>query len=165
LAAVRSAVDHDDARLHAFREAQRAMQARRVDRRGEPVRGVVDEYQRLLEIAHAVEDRDGAEQLGARELRIERNVFDDRRLEPPPGPVDAPPARQRARTGQGAQDALEALLADDRSRLVALRLAHEALAELLVDGIEDDDPARRGTPLPGVREGRRERPLDGAVQV
>ena len=41
----------------------------------------------------------------------------------------------------------------------------QPLSERVVDGVEDDDAARRGAPLAGVRERRGERPLDRAVEV
>ena len=49
LGAVRPGVDDDDARLHALGEEHRTVHARRVDRRREAVRRVVDELDRLVE--------------------------------------------------------------------------------------------------------------------
>ena len=45
------------------------------------------------------------------------------------------------------------------------RARSEPLAEVVVDRVEDDDAARRGAALTGVRERRGERPLDGVVEV
>ena len=41
----------------------------------------------------------------------------------------------------------------------------EPLDERVVDRVEHDDPARSRAPLAGVRERRRERPLDRPVEV
>ena len=41
----------------------------------------------------------------------------------------------------------------------------EARTELVVDGIHDDDPARRRAPLAGVRERGGDRPLDCPIEV
>ena len=45
------------------------------------------------------------------------------------------------------------------------RRTREPPAEVVVDGVEHDDPTRRRAALARVREGRLERPLDGAVEV
>src|SRR5204862_1087130 len=76
-----------------------------------------------------------------------------------PGAGPEPPAVERR------ADPREAGLADPRPRLVALRALDEPIAELVVDGVEHDDSARRSAPLPGIGESRGERPLDCAFEL
>ena len=62
------------------------------------------------------------------------------------------------RSAPAAHEPLERLLADHRPGVVLARLGHEPVAELIVDRVEDDDPAGGGAALAGVRERRCERP-------
>ena len=117
------AVHDDDAGLHALGEAHRPVDARRVDRRGEPVRRVVDERDRLVEAR-----RRGRGPSPARRARCARS----RRREPTPSTTVGAryqPGRSRrsppvstvapvlAARATALEDPLEALLADHRLRL------------------------------------------------
>ena len=101
LAAVRPGVDDDDARRDPLGEPHRAVDARRVDRRGEAVGRVVRERDRLVEARDAVERRDRSEELVAGERRVGRDTLDERRRHveavahrrrAPPASTTAPPA-------------------------------------------------------------------------
>ena len=93
-----------------------------------------------------------------------------RRREVPAGPLEPLAAREHRRAGVRApaerlEDPLERLAADHRLRHERAGRLDQARAEFVVDGVEDDDPARGRAALPGVRERRRERPADGVVEI
>ena len=170
LGAVGARVHHDDTRLHALGELQRAMDAGRVDRRGEAVGRVVDDPERLVETRGSVEHGDGAEELGARDLRRGAGALDHGRLDVPARPLEAPPAGEhcrsvRVRLLDGMEDPHHRLPADDRLRVERPRGLEQALAEGVVDRVEDDDPTGRGAALARVREGGGDRPGHGVAEV
>ena len=147
LGAVRPGVDDDDSGLHALGEEHRPVHARRVDRRSEPVRRVVDELDRIVEARHAVEDRHRPEELRPRDRRSGADAFDDRRPDVPARPLEAEPAGEHLcpvlpRAGNAREDALHRLATDHRLRIERLRSGNEPFAEVLVDIVLDDDPAR-----------------------
>ena len=136
---------------------------------GEPVRRVVDERERLLEAADAVEDRDRAEQL--RRRRSPRPARHPRgRRRDATSPADRAARRHDARSpaspaGDRAEHALQ-LASLITGPVGSSRARPRArVAELLVDRVEDDDPAGRRAALARVRERRGQRPGDGAVEI
>src|SRR5712691_6539765 len=101
----------------------------------------------MVEVARPVEERHRAEELGPRDVSVGQGALENRGYEIPAWTVAALAATEDRRacrrgTGDGAEDALQARLADHRLGGEGARLGDEAVAERLVDLVEDDDPTR-----------------------
>ena len=150
----------------------------RVEVRGEPVRRVVRDADRLVLRREACDPGDRAERLLAAHRRVRGNVDEHGRLEElplDPLAADDDLGTTRRRVGDVALDLLDGGLVDERPDVDALgepvrhlEPAHglrEALEEVVVDALLHEQPVRRDAGLPGVAELARDRAGDRLVEV
>ena len=177
LGAVGRAVDRRHAAAAIARdELLAAVDAGRPDRRGQPVGRVVGEPRAprrspSTRCSVVIGPNSSVQAIS----RLERRVLDQRRRHVEaavvPGAGEPLAAGEHPRAGVSraldrGEHVLELALVDHRAEVVARRRARRAgprvrssssVAELVVDRVEDDDPAARRAALAGVRVGRQRR--------